>query len=72
MTRTPPSLSAQVLVATDVAARGLDVRSIRQVIDYDMPQNMEDYIHRIGPIYIYRYRYRYRYIYIYIYIYIYR
>jgi len=39
---------AQVLVATDVAARGLDVRTIRQVINYDMPNNMEDYIHRIG------------------------
>jgi len=38
----------QVLVATDVAARGLDVRSIQQVINFDMPTNMEDYIHRIG------------------------
>ena len=39
---------ADVLVATDVAARGLDVRSIRQVINFDMPSNMEDYVHRIG------------------------
>ena len=37
-----------VLVATDVAARGLDVRSIKQVVNFDMPNNMEDYIHRIG------------------------
>ena len=37
-----------VLVATDVAARGLDVRSIKQVINFDMPTNMEDYVHRIG------------------------
>lgn len=37
-----------VLVATDVAARGLDVSTIRQVINFDMPTNMEDYIHRIG------------------------
>ena len=37
-----------VLVATDVAARGLDVPSITCVINYDMPQNPEDYIHRIG------------------------
>jgi len=39
---------AQVLVATDVAARGLDVKTIKQVINFDMPLNMEDYIHRIG------------------------
>jgi ATP-dependent RNA helicase DDX5/DBP2 len=37
-----------VLVATDVAARGLDVTSIKQVINFDMPTNMEDYVHRIG------------------------
>ena len=37
-----------VLVATDVAARGLDVKSLRQVINFDAPTNMEDYIHRIG------------------------
>ena len=38
----------QVLVATDVAARGLDVTTVNQVINYDMPMNIEDYIHRIG------------------------
>ncbi|CAM9104319.1 unnamed protein product [Discosporangium mesarthrocarpum] len=37
-----------VLVATDVAARGLDVKDIRMVINFDFPNNMEDYIHRIG------------------------
>lgn len=39
---------AQILVATDVAARGLDVDGIRHVINYDYPGNSEDYIHRIG------------------------
>jgi superfamily II DNA/RNA helicase len=38
----------QVLVATDLAARGLDVPHIELVINYDMPQCPEDYIHRIG------------------------
>jgi superfamily II DNA/RNA helicase len=38
----------QVLVATDLAARGLDVPHIQLVINYDMPQCPEDYIHRIG------------------------
>lgn len=37
-----------ILVATDVAARGLDVKDIRTVINYDMPNNIEDYVHRIG------------------------
>mmetsp|Transcript_17406 Transcript_17406/g.22940 ORF Transcript_17406/g.22940 Transcript_17406/m.22940 type:complete len:244 (-) Transcript_17406:284-1015(-) len=37
-----------LLVATDVAARGLDVRDIQMVINFDMPNNTEDYIHRIG------------------------
>ncbi|BBN14610.1 ATP-dependent RNA helicase DDX5/DBP2 [Marchantia polymorpha subsp. ruderalis] len=37
-----------VLVATDVAARGLDVKDIRVVINYDFPTKFEDYIHRIG------------------------
>lgn len=39
---------AAILVATDVAARGLDVDGIRHVINYDYPGNSEDYIHRIG------------------------
>lgn len=38
----------QVLVATDVASRGLDIKDIRYVINFDMPKNIEDYIHRIG------------------------
>ena len=37
-----------ILVATDVAARGLDVDDIKFVINYDYPNNSEDYIHRIG------------------------
>ncbi len=38
----------RVLVATDVAARGLDIPHIEHVINYDLPQSPEDYIHRIG------------------------
>jgi ATP-dependent RNA helicase DDX5/DBP2 len=38
----------QVVVATDVAARGLDVSDIEVVINVDMPNNIEDYVHRIG------------------------
>jgi Superfamily II DNA and RNA helicases len=38
----------QVLVATDVAARGLDIANVSHVINYDLPQSYEDYIHRIG------------------------
>lgn len=37
-----------VLVATDVAARGIDIQSITHVINYDLPRNIEDYVHRIG------------------------
>jgi len=37
-----------ILVATDVAARGLDVPQISLVVNYDLPQNPEDYIHRVG------------------------
>ena len=37
-----------VLIATDVASRGLDVNNITHVINYDMPQTYDDYIHRIG------------------------
>ncbi len=39
---------ARVLVATDIAARGIDVEKIGHVINYDLPQSSEDYIHRIG------------------------
>jgi superfamily II DNA/RNA helicase len=38
----------KVLVATDVAARGLDISDITHVINYDLPETHEDYIHRIG------------------------
>ncbi|XP_040576214.1 ATP-dependent RNA helicase p62 [Lepeophtheirus salmonis] len=37
-----------ILVATDVASRGLDVNDIKVVINYDFPNNIEDYVHRIG------------------------
>ncbi|CAG8812605.1 5270_t:CDS:1, partial [Racocetra persica] len=37
-----------LLVATDVAARGIDIKGISHVINYDLPQNTEFYIHRIG------------------------
>ena len=37
-----------ILVATDVAARGLHVDDVKFVINYDYPNNSEDYIHRIG------------------------
>lgn len=40
--------SVRVLVATDVAARGIDVLSITHVINFDLPQVAEDYVHRIG------------------------
>ena len=40
--------STTILVATDVAARGLDVDDVKFVINYDYPNNSEDYIHRIG------------------------
>ncbi|KKQ34498.1 MAG: DEAD/DEAH box helicase domain protein [Candidatus Nomurabacteria bacterium GW2011_GWB1_37_5] len=39
---------AKVLVATDVAARGLDIKDITHVINYTIPQTYDDYIHRIG------------------------
>ena len=38
----------QIMVATDVAARGLDVPHVKHVINFDLPQAAEDYIHRIG------------------------
>ena len=36
------------MIATDVAARGLDVKECMAVINYDFPSNVEDYVHRIG------------------------
>jgi ATP-dependent RNA helicase RhlE len=39
---------SQILVATDIAARGIDVKDISHVINYDVPQHPEDYVHRVG------------------------
>ncbi|MCK9439222.1 MAG: DEAD/DEAH box helicase [Patescibacteria group bacterium] len=38
----------RILVATDVAARGLDIKDIQLVLNFDLPDNSEDYVHRIG------------------------
>lgn len=38
----------RIIVATDVMARGIDVPSVRQVINYDLPSSPEDYLHRVG------------------------
>jgi len=40
--------SIRILVATDIASRGIDVHDIEVVINYDLPDNPEDYVHRIG------------------------
>lgn len=40
--------TAKILVATDVAARGLDIPNVSHVINYDIPETYEDYVHRIG------------------------
>lgn len=42
------SKSIRVLVATDIAARGLDIDQLPQVVNYDLPNVAEDYVHRIG------------------------
>lgn len=42
------SEQVKVLVATDVAARGLDIPNVSHVINFDIPQSYEDYVHRIG------------------------
>ena len=39
---------SQILVATDIAARGIDVKGISHVINFDVPQHPEDYVHRVG------------------------
>ncbi len=38
----------EVMVATDIAARGIDVEGVTHVVNYDVPQHPEDYVHRIG------------------------
>lgn len=38
----------QILVATDIAARGIDIEQLEQVVNYDLPNIPEDYVHRIG------------------------
>lgn len=38
----------QILIATDIASRGLDIAGVSHVINYDVPQHPEDYVHRIG------------------------
>src|SRR6266436_1121307 len=38
----------EVMVATDIASRGLDIAGVSHVINYDVPENAEDYVHRIG------------------------
>src|SRR5438045_9686321 len=38
----------QIMVATDIAARGIDVKKLSHVINYDVPEHTEDYVHRIG------------------------
>ncbi len=40
--------SVKILVATDVAARGIDVQGVTHVVNYDIPKTFDDYIHRIG------------------------
>ena len=40
--------SAKILIASDVAARGIDIDGLSHVFNYDVPNNPEDYVHRIG------------------------
>ena len=40
--------AVQVLVATDIVARGIDIEGVTHVVNYDLPVNPEDYVHRIG------------------------
>jgi superfamily II DNA/RNA helicase len=44
----PNLLLLQILVASDVASRGLDIRGLPYVVQYDFPSNLETYIHRVG------------------------
>jgi ATP-dependent RNA helicase DDX47/RRP3 len=38
----------KIMIATDVAGRGLDIKSVGVVINYDLPTHAKDYIHRVG------------------------
>jgi ATP-dependent RNA helicase RhlE len=38
----------RILIATDIAARGIDVAEIQRVVNYDLPHTVEDYVHRVG------------------------
>lgn len=42
--------TVRVLIATDVASRGLDVKDVGHVINMDLPRAFEDYVHRIGEL----------------------
>ncbi len=44
--------SSRVLITTDLLARGIDVQQVSLVINYDLPNNRENYIHRYERIYI--------------------
>ena len=44
----PLLFEVAVLVATDVAQRGLDIRDVDVVVNFDVPRTAEDYVHRIG------------------------
>ena len=39
---------SRILIATDVASRGLDIDDITHVYNYDFPKDMEEYVHRVG------------------------
>lgn len=38
----------RILIATDLASRGLDVHDVTHVYNYDFPRNIEEYVHRVG------------------------
>ncbi|CAN8025743.1 unnamed protein product [Ixodes persulcatus] len=40
--------TVKILIATDVAARGLDIKDITHIFNYDFPRNIEEYVHRVG------------------------